>query len=303
VIHDIDGTHSLIRDWIPAMCLIIDWAMTSGLDKDFDSDENLGKLAQHAGKELPEEIERFCIESAGLSSLTQMEYGIRRAVQEGNIPDIPGLILTPDVLKNNAGVADRIVKGEERFDDVPEPLELTDFISEQASRLFLLYEKLLDRMCRDRNTALALKDPEQFRVPGSLEFITYLHSLGLKNYFVTGSVIRKQGGMTEEVQALGFETGPGKMVERLIGSSLDKKRPKDEVIENLLEELTADPCSVLIIGDGRREIMAGVEMGSITMSRLPADAHRLREIHIDIGTNYIVHDYTDPALKELIQNK
>ncbi|MCF6176647.1 MAG: hypothetical protein L3J71_12870 [Victivallaceae bacterium] len=32
VIHDIDGTHSLIRDWPPVMSLAMHWAMTCGLD-------------------------------------------------------------------------------------------------------------------------------------------------------------------------------------------------------------------------------------------------------------------------------
>ena len=37
VIRDIDGTHSLIRDWPPVMSLVMHWAMTCGLEEDSDS--------------------------------------------------------------------------------------------------------------------------------------------------------------------------------------------------------------------------------------------------------------------------
>ncbi|MFC1479191.1 HAD family hydrolase [Planctomycetota bacterium] len=303
VIHDIDGTHSLIRDWPPVMSLVIHWAMNSGLNDDFDSDENLRELIQQVGKEPLEEINRFCVESAGLSALTQMEFGIRRGIQLGNIPEIPGLTLTPELTKNNEVIIERIWEGEERFDDIAEPPELIAFINERTPRLFMLYEKVLNEACRDRNTALAWKHPEKFLVPGSLEFITYLHSIGLKNYFVTGSVIYEDGGMAEEVEALGFKVGPDKMIEHLIGSSWDRKLPKDEVIADLFKELGVDPSQTLVIGDGRREIMAGTNMGCVTMSRLPVDAPRLRELHIEIGTNYIVNDYTDPVLMKMIHKE
>ena len=53
--HDVDGTHSLIRDWPPVMSLSIHWAMTSGLGEDFDSDRNLAALIRRVGKrKLPE---------------------------------------------------------------------------------------------------------------------------------------------------------------------------------------------------------------------------------------------------------
>ena len=51
VIHDIDGTHSLIRDWPPVMSLVIHWAMTSGLEENFDSDTNLKELIKKVGKD------------------------------------------------------------------------------------------------------------------------------------------------------------------------------------------------------------------------------------------------------------
>jgi hypothetical protein len=303
VIHDIDGTHSLIRDWPPVMSLTIHWAMTCGLEDDFDSEENKQRLIARVGKDKLEETDRFCVESAGLSAITQMEFGIRRAVELGNIPKSAGLKLAKKTAQNNSRIIKRIWNGEERFGDVKEPPELSAFISERAPRLFRLYEAILNGACRDKNTADAKKHPEKWRVPGSMDFMKYLYEIGCKNYFVTGAVIYKEGGMFEEVQAVGFDVGPGKLVESLEGSSWDRKLPKDEVMRELFQRLGVSPSNALVIGDGRSEIKAGVDMGCVTMSRLPKGASRQRELHIGFGTNYIVPDYIDPRIKRLIRKE
>ena len=83
--HDIDGTHSLIREWPPVMSICLYNVIVNGVPEDFDSKENEKRLIEICGtKELPE-TDRFCIESAGLSALTQMEWAIRRAVEEGTV--------------------------------------------------------------------------------------------------------------------------------------------------------------------------------------------------------------------------
>ena len=301
VIHDIDGTHSLIRDWPPVMSLSIHWAMTCGLRDDFDSPENLRALIGRVGQRKLDETDRFCIESAGLSAITQMEYGIRRAVELGNIPPDCGFTLTDRQKRNNAEIVRRIWNGHERFDDIAEPEAMRAFINERTPRLFKLYEAILNGACRDRNTAAAWANPEPWRVPGSMEFMQYLHDIGCLNYFVTGAVIYEDGGMFEEVKAIGFDVGPGKIVEALQGSSWDRKMPKDEVMRELCQSLGVPAANMLVIGDGRTEIKAGVDMGSVTMSRLPADARRQRELHVGFGTNYIVTDFTSPLLREMIR--
>ncbi len=190
--------------------------------------------------------------------------------------------------------------GEERFADISEPKSLLDFINERTPRLFVLYEKILNGACRDRNTQDAWKNAAKWRVPGSMEFMKHLYDLGCVNYFVTGAVIYENGGMYEEVQAIGFEIGSGKIIEALKGSSWDKKLPKDEVIQSLLRELSVAPENVLVIGDGRSEIKAGVDLGCVTMSRLPAEAKRQRELHVGFGTNLILKDFTSPDLYAMI---
>src|SRR5512136_1738743 len=132
IIHDIDGTHSLIRDWPPVMSLSIHWAMVGGLNEDFDSEENAERLIKEVGKGPLPETDSFCVESAGLCALTQMEYGIRRAVEIGNIPGSSGIRLTQAEKETNAQIVKRIWDGEERFDDVQEPNALKTFIRERT---------------------------------------------------------------------------------------------------------------------------------------------------------------------------
>ncbi len=315
-IHDVDGTHSLIRQWQPVMSLTIHWAMTCGLGDDFDSAENLTALTRRLGPHegasqrgktradaLLEETDRFCIESAGLSALTQMEYGIRRAVELGNVPAGAAGALTAEQRRNNSEIVRRIWNGRERFDDVEEPPELLEFINERTPRLFRLYEAILNGACRDRNTADARRRPEKWRVPGSMEFLEHLRRVGCVNYFVTGAVIYEDGGMLEEILALGFEVGPGRMVESVLGSSWDRKLPKDELMRGLFAADGIDPAGVLVLGDGRTEIKAAAEMGCVAVSRLPPEAARQRELHVSLGTNYILPDYTDPILTELIRRE
>jgi len=302
-IHDVDGTHSLIRDWPPVMSLSVHWAMTGGLEDDFDSPANLAALIDRVGAEPLGETDQFCIESAGLSAITQMEYGIRRAVALGNVPQGAFSPLTGEQQRGNAEIVRRIWNGRERFDDIAQPADLLAFIEERTGRLFRLYEAVLNRACRDRNTALAREDPGRLLVPGAMAFMTHLHRVGCVNVFVTGAVIHADGGMYEEVGALGYEIGPGRMVEAIVGSSWDRKLPKDEVMRDFCRERDVDPANVLAVGDGRTEIKAGVDMGCVTMSRLPPDAARQRELHVAFGTNYIVPDFTDPVLKELIREE
>lgn len=300
-IHDIDGTHSLIRDWQPTMSITIHHAMTCGLEEGFDSDKEIGKLIKKAGTKPISETDKFCIESAGLSALTQMEFGIRRAIQENAIPVELKNSLTKDDHISNSEIVKRIWNGEERFNDLHESTVLTKFIEEKTPRLFKMYESVLNGACRDKNTAEAWDSPEKWRVPGSLEFIQYLQSIGIVNYFVTGAVIYEEGGMYEEVKSLRYEIGKGKTIEALVGSSWDQKQPKDEVMKKLFRELMIDPKEVLIVGDGRTEISSGVSMGCVVMSRLPSDSERLRQMHIGFGTNFILDDYRKPVLFKIFQ--
>ena len=290
--HDIDGTHSLIRDWPPVMSIVLDYVSRGGVPDGYDSEENAQKLISLAGTRPLPDTDKFCVESAGLSALTQMEWAIRRAIDAG-------LISIDCNAEDNRDKIERIGRGEETF-DTPDTPELTAFLSEHTPRLFKFYERVLNGFCRDKNLALARKDPSRFIVPGSVGFLSLLHSHGVKNYFVTGAVVQRGMGMFEEVETLGFGIGKGKIIEDIIGSTWTEKLPKDVIMDKLLLSLGAKGETVIVVGDGRSEISAGVKMGALCVSRLGLDEAYKRDLHIRLGTDVIVDDFNNKEFLSLI---
>ena len=292
--HDIDGTHSLIREWPPVMSICLNYVIENGLPEDFDSKENERKLIDEAGQKALPETDRFCVESAGLSALTQMEWAIRRSVEEGNVK------VNCD-METNSEIIKRIWAGEEIFDSICETEEMSAVLKEKTPRLFKLYEAVLNGYCRDKNLEKAKRNPESFQVAGSMDFMKFLKDNGVKNYFVTGAVVEKGMGMHEEVEVLGYKIGEGELVEDIIGSTWTEKIPKEAVMKRLLEELNIDGRNVLVVGDGRAEILAGAEMGAVVVSRLPKEAEYQRGLHKKLGSNVVVEDYMDKKLFELFE--
>ena len=291
--HDIDGTHSLIRDWPPVMSIVLHYVSENGVPDGYDSDEQVKNLVSLAGTKPLPETDSFCIESAGLSALTQMEWAIRRAIDAGHVS-------VPCDKAENRRKIEMIRKGEEIFEN-PDSEELTAFLTVHTPRLFKFYEKVLNGFCRDKNLELAKKDPDRFIVSGSKEFLDLLHKNGVKNYFVTGAVVEKGMGMHEEVETLGFEIGNGKIVEDLIGSTWTDKIPKDQIMEKLLQTLGADGKNVLVIGDGRSEISAGVKMGALCISRLEKTDTYRRELHKKLGSNIVLESYLEEDFLALMR--
>lgn len=294
--HDIDGTHSLIRDWPPVMSICLYDVIKNGLPKDFDSKENVERLISLAGTETLPETDQFCIESAGLSALTQMEWAIRRAVQGNKVK------VNCD-LNTNSQIIDRINNGIEYYDDLPETDEMAEMLRIQTPRLFKLYEAVLNGYCRDKNLVRAKENPEEFRIKGSMEFLQMLKDNGVKNYFVTGAVVEKGMGMQVEVEALGYKIGKNELVEDIIGSTWTEKMPKDMVMKKLLKNLNIKGENVLVIGDGRAEIQAGVEMGAFVVSRLPKNADYQRNLHKKLGTDIIIKDFCDKDFLNLFKGE
>lgn len=284
VFHDIDGTHSLIRDWVPVMTLVTGAVAAYGMFPG-TPDEAAAAIAAHRPDEFPE-AHNFAIESAGLSALTQMEWALRMSRR-----------ISGKSTELNEKIIQAIWQGEERFEDAGESQEELQQLKEQSSQLFRVYEILLLEMCRNRNLAAAKLDPEAWQVPGSMEFLQYLHNAGVKNYFVTGAVVEydangnASGSMAEEVTTLGYEIGEGKLIDRFCGSTWQKKLPKVEIMRQLCAEEKIDPENLLIVGDGRSEISAAVEIGALALSRLDKTAERQRAIHRQLGTNLIISDY------------
>ena len=148
-------------------------------------------------------------------------------------------------------------------------------------------------MCRDRNLAAARKNPERFMVPGIADFMQFLKSCGVRNYFVTGAVVEPDGSgtMYEEIEALGLAPSANGLAERLIGSTWDEKLPKDRIMEKIAAEEGIKGEELLVIGDGRSEVSAGVKLGALVISRLNKNDLRQREIHRQLKTNIMMDHY------------
>jgi phosphoglycolate phosphatase-like HAD superfamily hydrolase len=109
--------------------------------------------------------------------------------------------------------------------------------------------------------------------------------------------------MHEEVEALGHEIGENKLVEDIIGSTWNEKKPKDEVMKDLIKELEICKENILVVGDGRAEISAGTELGALVISRLPETATYQRELHKKLGTNVITSDFANDKFLELFETE
>ena len=292
--HDIDGTHSLIREWPPVMSVVLNDVIKNGLPKGYADEKNVMRLVALAGRKSLPETDKFCVESAGLSALTQMEWAIRRGIEEGKIS------ISCDKELNSEKIRE-IWQGKEIFDK-EDSAELAAYLKENTPKLFRLYEEVLNKYCRNKNLEDAKTNPKKYQVKGSVEFLKALHDNGVKNYFVTGAVVEEGKGMFEEVVGLGYEIGEGCLVEALIGSTWEKKLPKDVIMEALAKDLDANGKEILVIGDGRAEISAGVNMGALTIGRLPKSAIRQRELQEKLGVHILVEDYTSEELFNMMKS-
>jgi len=301
--HDIDGTHSLIRDWVPVMELVIGWVIENGIDGIDSQDSFIAKILS-ARKTCYPMAKDFAIESAGLSALTQMEWALRNALKQGTLM-WKGRPLPPVSLKINDLIIAQIFAGKEHSDEYGESMPFKTFLRETSSKLFKVYEQVLLIMSRNQNLKAARSDPERWRVPGSMSFLQKLKSLDIKNYFVTGAVVEHNadgstsGTMYEEIVALGYQIGERKLVEKLCGSDWNQKVSKQEIFDQICVKEGLAPENIMIIGDGRSEISAGQQMGALTISRLNKSAARQRTLHRKLGTNLIIADYCSAELMQI----
>ena len=74
-----------------------------------------------------------------------------------------------------------------------------------------------------------------------------------------------------------------------------------QIMEKLLTALGAEGKNVLVIGDGRSEISAGVKMGALCVSRLEKNDTFRRNLHTLLGTNILVESYLEEDFKSLMK--
>ena len=75
------------------------------------------------------------------------------------------------------------------------------------------------------------------------------------------------------------------------------------ILGKKLKDLGVKGENVLVIGDGRAEIQAGVQMGAFVVSRLPENADFQRELHKKLGTNIIIKDFCDKEFLQLFKGE
>jgi hypothetical protein len=155
------------------MSIVLNDVIENGLKDGYDSEQNVKRLVTNAGTRPLPETDRFCVESAGLSALTQMEWAIRRAVEEKTVT----VDCDDSVNSEKIGL---IWQGREELDYMPETEQMRKMLLENTPRLFRYYEKVLNGYCRDKNLVLARKDPDRFRIKGSFRFLKYLKDNGVK---------------------------------------------------------------------------------------------------------------------------
>ena len=90
-------------------------------------------------------------------------------------------------------------------------------------------------------------------------------------------------------------------MEDILGSTWTEKMPKEMVMKKLRDDLKIDGKIVLVVGDGRAEILAGAEMGALVISRLPKTAQYQRKLHRELGANIIVENYLSKNLYEIFK--
>jgi phosphoserine phosphatase len=301
--HDIDGTFSTIREWEPVMSATLAYVIRFGMPASVE--EAFSYVCGHIEELRTGEGDRFCIESAGLSALTQMEWALRRSLQDGTLTDAPQIDSEED-RRSNDEIVRRIWAGEEDYESLETSVDRQAYMRRRTPDLFRLYERVLYDACRNRNLAEARINPGRFQIKGGIRFLEHLKHCGITSYFVTGSVVehdangKPHGGIYEEVVSIGIPIGPGLLVEDICGSAFDHKKPKPEVMEELARQLGIPGEEILVVGDGRSEIAAGKKLGAVCISRLNRDSLRQREIHRGLGTNMILDDYDKPSLLAMI---
>ena len=136
--------------------------------------------------------------------------------------------------------------------------------------------------------------PEQFRVPGALEFVAELHARGVHCYITSGT---DETAVREEAALLGLVP----FIADLRGAREDGSDAKRVVIDHLTARYCLETGELAVIGDGRAEIeyaraasALAIGVASTEDDRPGLDA-RKRSLLIAAGADAIVPDFSQPA--------
>lgn len=155
------------------------------------------------------------------------------------------------------------------------------------------YNVRLLNMVNERMAELdnGAKTQEDYRMQGSLDFVKALHEKGVEVYIASGT---DHKDLVNEVEVLGlspYVKAAKGAPERQFACS------KEEVLGNLLEQFPAD--EVVMLGDGKVEIMLGHKAGALTVGTATNETDRKgvnevkREKLVKAGADVIVGDFLD----------
>ena len=128
--------------------------------------------------------------------------------------------------------------------------------------LLQMVEKRIDKIKTGK------KEAEDFRIAGSLEFFKQLHSKGIKVYIASGT---DDIDLQKEIEILGIAP----YIEKACGAPhREASCPKEKVISDLLNDPELLANEIVVIGDGKVEIMLAKESGALAIGTATDEKQR-----------------------------
>ncbi|MEO0332414.1 MAG: HAD family hydrolase, partial [Bacteroidota bacterium] len=154
--------------------------------------------------------------------------------------------------------------------------------------LDLLNKKVAERTERFQRGELGTED---FTIKGVLPFIKMLQKASVKLFLASGT---DEENVKQEANTLGYGSW---FTGGIYGARPDGISAKRKVLQYLLQDKSADPSKILVIGDGPSEIREGRKVGAICIGVASDEIRRFgmnyakRERLIRAGAHYIISDF------------
>lgn len=157
------------------------------------------------------------------------------------------------------------------------------------------YLRRLEEQIRDRKNALEQgADPEDYIVPGALEFVRLLQEHGIRCYLASGT---DEDAVKYEAHLLGLDNVFGDNIRGALDA--ETTCAKELVIRQLLEEENIQPNELVSFGDGYVEIelvanLQGLAIGAATNEETRQGVNQWKRGRlIAAGANAIIPDFRE----------
>ncbi len=169
----------------------------------------------------------------------------------------------------------------------------TPLTAEAYKRAYLA--RLEERIRHRADLEAGRMPPEQFRVPGALEFMSALHARGVTCYIASGT---DEAAVCEEAVLLGIAP----FVANIRGAREDGSDAKRVLIERVTVEHRVVAGELAVFGDGRAEMEYARAAGGLAIGVASTEGERVgvdqqkRSLLIAAGADVIIPDFKPPAL-------